>query len=175
MVSTLFCGNEHHNLIMICVKKYFLLFTMGLLSDNFTQCSLAFICDKKHMLCLCKVPGVSSQTRAGTALARQVPLFYLSPETCLGVWSCTQPLIFILKSKDKNSYSSSCYATWAHAHKELPWTHELLSRRLLKSYLLRNTHCTIDLNWNLTDSLVKNSHPNAVFYLPWKEDEIFYS
>lgn len=120
MLSTLFCGNEHHNLIMICVKKYFLLFTMSLLPGNFTQCSLAFVCDKEHIHI--EVPGASSQTRAGTALACQVLLFSLSPEACLGVWSCTQPLVFILKSTYKNSCSSPCYATWTHMHKELPWT-----------------------------------------------------
>lgn len=165
LVSTLFCGNEHHNLIMICEKKYFLLFAMNLLPDNFSQCFLAFICDKENILCLCKVPGVSTLTRAGTALAGQVPSFYQWPswEACLGVQSCTQPLVFMLKSTDKNSYSSPCCATWILMHKELPWTHELVSRRLLKSCLLKNTPCTIDLNWNLTDSMVKNSLSQCSF------------
>lgn len=44
------CGNEAHNLIIICVKKYFLLFTMNLLPDNFIQCAR----------CLCEVLGVLS-------------------------------------------------------------------------------------------------------------------
>lgn len=139
MVSTTFCGNERHNLIMICVKKYFLLFAVNLLPDNFLQCSVAFVCDKERTLCLHKVLAVSSHTRAGTALADQVPSFYLSLswEACLGVETRIQPSIFMLKSTDKNSHSFSCYATWTLVHKELPSTHELISRRLLKSCLLK--------------------------------------
>lgn len=78
LVSATFCGNEYHNLIMACVKKYFRLFAMNLLLDNFIQFSLAFWCDKEYIRCLCKVLGVSSLTRAGTVLALQVPLLYLS-------------------------------------------------------------------------------------------------
>lgn len=54
------CGNEAHNLIIICVKKYFLLFTMNLLPDSFIQCSVAFVCDKECARCLCEVLGVLS-------------------------------------------------------------------------------------------------------------------
>lgn len=139
MVSTTFCGNERHNLIMICVKKYFLLFAVNLLPDHFLQSSVALVCDKELTLCLHKVLAVSSHTRAGTGLAHQAPSFYLSLswEVCLGVESRIQPSVFMLKSTDKNSNPFSCYATWTLMHKELPWTHELISRRLLKGCLLK--------------------------------------
>lgn len=87
MVLATFCGNERHNLIMVWVKKYFLLFALNLLPVNFIQRSIAFVCDKKRTLCLYEVLGVSSHTRAGTVLADQVPSFYLSlsQDICLEV------------------------------------------------------------------------------------------
>lgn len=50
---------------MICVKKYFLLLAMNLLSDNFIRCSLAFVCDKGTP-CACAGAG-------GVLTAEQVP------------------------------------------------------------------------------------------------------
>lgn len=175
LVSTLFCGNEHHNLIMICEKKYFLLFAMNLLPDNFSQCFLAFICDKENILCLCKVPGVSTLTRAGTALAGQVPSFYQWPswEACLGVQSCTQPLcwnlqirIVILLLVVQHGYlcTKNCPEPM-NSFQEGYW--KAVCWKILPALLIW-IEIWLTAWWKIP-------YPNAVFYLPWKEDELFYS
>lgn len=56
------------------MKKYFLLFAMNLLPDDFIQCSVAFVYDKECALCLYEVLGVLSHQSRYSA-GRSSPFF----------------------------------------------------------------------------------------------------
>lgn len=151
------CGNEAHNLIIICVKKYFLLFTMNLLPDNFIQCSVAFVCSFRTV----SVRGARSPLTPEQVQCWQIKSLHFSchwversVQGCKAIFSpwslCWNLQIRIVIP----------FLVMQHGHlctKNCPEPMNSFQESSWKAVCWKLTPCTIDWNWNLTDSLVKNS------------------